>query len=150
MDNFFTDVGALFHYDGIGVLSEVEKANMAKISGVIAGGKLPPGWTRREAGGYDGVWDNISKCMRVIYSLSRYQNDNFRLWVHLSISHRVRIPHYDDLVYLKRNWIGDEVNAIMVLPKKSEHVNIHPRCLHLFHCVSGDGLPDFTIGTRSL
>jgi hypothetical protein len=150
MDNFFTGGGVLVNYDSTKILSEVEKVNMAKIRGVIAGEKLPPGWTRREAGGYDGVWDNMSMGMRVIYSLARYRNDNFRLWVHLSISHRVRIPYYDDLVYLKRNWLGDEVNAIMVLPKESEHVNIHPRCLHLFHCVSGDGLPDFTLGTGSL
>ena len=67
-----------------------------------------------------------------------------RDWLHLSMSHRKRVPNYDELVYLKKHWAGENRKAIMVLPASEEHVNIHPNVLHLFVCISGDPLPDFS------
>lgn len=89
----------------------------------------PPGW-RRQSGGiaafYHGVWDNDKKQMRVIISYAKY--DDGRLWYHVSVSHRKRMITYDELVYVKR----------------------HPNCLHLFCCLDGDPLPDFTGGMGTI
>jgi hypothetical protein len=43
-------------------------------------------------------------------------------------------------------FIGDGRKAIQVFAPVAEHVNIHEFCLHLWHCLDGDPLPDFTRG----
>jgi hypothetical protein len=106
----------------------------------FTGNPLPPGWCEIPHGGYHGVWVNQKKQMKVIASFEIHDQ---KQWLHVSISHERRMPAYQDLVYLKRHWIGADKKAVMVLPEESEHVNIHPRCLHLFCCINGDPLPDF-------
>lgn len=114
----------------------------------LTGKKLPPGWVEFESPYYHGFWENNGKSLRVMASFARYSDGKF--WLHLSMSHRRRMPTYDELTYLKRHWIGDDRKAVMVLPEKKEHVNIHPRCLHLFCCLDDDPLPDFTMGSGSI
>jgi hypothetical protein len=114
----------------------------------LTGRNLPPGWAKISSRNYHGVWRNNKKNLAVIASFAQYGDGKF--WLHLSISHRRRMPTYDELTYLKRHWIGDDRKAIMVLPEAKEHVNIHPRCLHLFCCLDGDPLPDFTMGSGSI
>ena len=65
-------------------------------------------------------------------------------WIHVSVSRKKRLPTYEELARIKRDFIGDDKKAIMVLPEAEHHVNIHPYCLHLFHCEDGDGLPEFS------
>jgi hypothetical protein len=118
----------------------------------LTGKEPPPGWRRRVDGlsaFYHGVWDNEKKQMRVIISYSNGYGDG-KWWYHVSVSHRKRIITYDELTYVKRHWVGDDHKAIMVLPEKSKHVNIHPNCLHLFCCLDGDPLPDFTGGMDTI
>lgn len=67
-----------------------------------------------------------------------------RRWLHLSFSHPGRLPTWTEFVAVKELFLGREAKAIQVIPPRSEHVNIHPHCLHLFECVDGDPLPDFT------
>jgi len=71
-------------------------------------------------------------------------------WLHASIARIDKIPDYKDLCKLKKEFIGPNLAALMKLPKESEHVNIHPYTLHLFSCLDGDILPDFTDGSGSL
>ena len=71
-------------------------------------------------------------------------------WLHASIARIDKIPDYKDLCKLKKEFIGKDSKAIMVLPKESEHVNIHPYVLHLFSCLDGYILPDFTEGSGSI
>jgi hypothetical protein len=54
------------------------------------------------------------------------------------------LPDFDDLMIVKELFIGTEAKAIMVFPARSKHVNIHPHCLHLFSCMTGDPLPEFS------
>jgi hypothetical protein len=111
-------------------------------------GKLPSGWELIETRDDGGRWLN-RKDLRIVIASFAIEADG-RLWLHTSLSRRGRIPSYEDLVYLKRHWIGDDRKAVMVLPKRSEHVNIHPYVLHLFSCMDEDPLPDFTHGRGSL
>jgi hypothetical protein len=79
--------------------------------------------------------------LSVIVSVCR-ENDG-KNWLHLSCAYNDRLPSWRDLVYVKESIIGLEKEAIQVIPAKSKHVNIHPNCLHLFHCLDGNPLPDF-------
>ena len=38
----------------------------------------------------------------------------------------------------------------MVFPERKFHVNIHPFCLHLWCCLDGDGLPEFSHGLGTI
>jgi hypothetical protein len=64
-------------------------------------------------------------------------------WLHVSFSRRNRMPSYEDMARVKALFIGDDRKAIQVLPAKSEHVNLHPYCLHLYSPIDRDPLPDF-------
>lgn len=65
-------------------------------------------------------------------------------WVHASCSRYDRVPTYEDVKEVKASFIGMDRKAIMVFPEKRFYVNIHPYCLHLFSCLDGDGLPEFS------
>lgn len=110
--------------------------------------KIPPGWECRIEG-HDGyLWYNRKKGLSVIASVS-FEEDN-RQWLHLSMAHTRRVPTYYELCYLKRHWAGEEHKCIMIFPPRSEHVNFHPNCLHLFCCLSEDIIPDFTHGLGTI
>jgi len=81
----------------------------------------------------------------VIDSVSK-ESDG-KLWQHVSLSRKSRLPTYDDIKLVKSLFIGDNKDAIQVFPKIENHVNIHPYCLHLWSCLEGSPLPDFTHGT---
>ena len=111
-------------------------------------GPKPPGWKVHETRA-DGIsWINGKRQLYVIASTMTY--DDGREWLHLSVSHRKRLPSYDEMKYLKRHWAGVGTKAIEVHPPEEEHVNIHPRARHLWICLTEDPLPDFTMGTGSI
>lgn len=66
-----------------------------------------------------------------------------KLYGHISFSRKSRIPSYEDMVFIKEVFVGDDHKAIMVLPAASEHVNIDPYCLHFFVPLDHDPLSDF-------
>lgn len=73
-----------------------------------------------------------------------------RRWVHVSVSRKSRIPSYDDLRVVKHLFIGGDKQAVQLFPPDDRHINLHPFCLHLWHCIDGDGLPDFAHGGNSI
>lgn len=66
-----------------------------------------------------------------------------KLWYHVSFSRQDCIPTYADTSFVKRYIVGSDRTAYQIFPKASEHVSDHDRCLHLWHCLEGDPLPDF-------
>ena len=62
-------------------------------------------------------------------------------WIRVSLSRRERMPSYEDMALVKRLFLGEEKRAIQVFVPATEHYNLHPNCLHLWHCLDGDGLP---------
>jgi hypothetical protein len=75
--------------------------------------------------------------------LSARREEDGHDWLHVSLSRADRLPDYDDLCKVKRDWVGRFRKAIQVFPPEDEHVNVHPRTLHLWGCLSSDPLPDF-------
>lgn len=109
--------------------------------------RLPPSWELFERRG-DGISVRHLSGLGVIVSVAK-ELDGKR-WMHVSLSYRNRLPSYTDLVEAKNLFIGEEKTAYQVFPAKEKHINIHPYCLHLWHCLDGDPLPDFTHGGDSI
>lgn len=61
-------------------------------------------------------------------------------WEHVSISipSAGRTPTWDEMCYIKDMFWGDEDCVIQYHPPKSEHVNYHPYCLHLWRPIGKD------------
>lgn len=64
-------------------------------------------------------------------------------WIHVSVSHKDRLPSYQEMKEIKRVFIGDERMAISIWPKARVHVNIAKNCLHLWHRADADPCPTF-------
>lgn len=59
-----------------------------------------------------------------------------KLW-HISISCQHRYPHWDEIKKARYDLVPDEVTMAMILPPRSEYVNIHPNCFHLHELREG-------------
>jgi|GEM_PF-1254615 len=134
------------------ILDRVRKVDEAidPVTIPLHGGKLHPGWEVSEMRGDGCLWINRPRGMRVICSIAR-EADGKR-WLHVSLSRPSTMPRYEDLTYVKRQFLGDDFKAVMVFPEKRYHVNIHQYCLHLFHCLEpgGDSLPEFSLDGASI
>lgn len=98
---------------------------------------------------FDGfMYKSKSRGLTVIQSES-IEIDGHK-WLHTSYSRKSRTPTYEDTKFIKDNFIGKDKKAIMIFPAESEHINIHPYCLHLWVCLNGDVLPDFTHGMGTI
>ena len=53
-------------------------------------------------------------------------------WDHVSMSFRNRIPTWDEMCWLKDTFFDEEEVVVQYHPAKSQHVNCHPNCLHLW------------------
>ena len=97
---------------------------------------------RRSVGRKGFRSDKSTIAYNVIDSLRIY---NYLLWFHVSLSRQDgKMPTYDDLCWLKEHWFGGDRWAIQVFPEKDQHVNDHPKCLHLWGCLEAEfSLPDF-------
>lgn len=57
--------------------------------------------------------------------------------LHVSISHSHRYPTWDEIRAV-RDWaFPEETEVVMVLARKSEYVNLHPNCFHLWESACG-------------
>lgn len=53
-------------------------------------------------------------------------------WEHVSVSLRNRTPTWDEMCYVKDLFWDPEDVVVQFHPKRSEYVNVHPNCLHLW------------------
>lgn len=102
--------------------------------------ELPPArQLGAEAAEYMGAW--AFNGLQIIATAGEY--DDGHEWLHVSVSRKSRIPTYDEMTRIKRDFIGDDKKAVLVLPEKKNHVNIHENCLHLFYSAENP-LPEFS------
>ena len=52
--------------------------------------------------------------------------------LHLSISHPKRYPTWDEILRTRYKFVDEKMELVMHLPKKSEYVNLHQNCFHLW------------------
>lgn len=72
------------------------------------------------------------------------EEEDGKVWQHLSASYRNRVPSHSEMVTLKNLFIGKDRYAYMVLPPEEFYVNLHPYCLHLWSRCDGPALPEFS------
>ena len=53
-------------------------------------------------------------------------------WEHVSVSTKRRVPNWQEMCFVKDLFWGDEECVVQFHPPKSEYVNCHPYCLHLW------------------
>lgn len=110
---------------------------------------------------HDGEWGSaevwrVSRPSGIhLRVLTEVEEHDGKDWWHISVSARdnrvkhgkmrsvSRLPSYDELCFVKRVFCGEEAIALQLFPKASEHVNIHPDCLHLWSPIGHNPLPDF-------
>lgn len=109
---------------------------------------LPPYWREAERR-VDGC-AYVQSLTGLVVILSANREGDGRRWLHLSVSRRNRLPSWEDLREVKAIFLGPTRKAIQILPPEAEYVNLHPYVLHLWACLDGDPLPDFTQGSGSL
>jgi hypothetical protein len=109
---------------------------------------LPASWTIHERK-RDGIHyvQSISGLSLIVSGDTEWDG---RRWIHMSIACPWRMPTWMELVAAKEMVIGRDAYAVQVIPPRNEYVNQHPYCLHLFSCIDGHPLPDFTRGGTSL
>lgn len=61
-------------------------------------------------------------------------------WEHVSVSRKDRCPTWDEMCQVKDLFWGEDDCVIQYHPPKSEYVNNHPYCLHLWRPI-GQYLP---------
>lgn len=107
----------------------------------VGGVPRPAGWRILDVG-VDGAAYRLPGGMVAIYSVSRHEG---RIWAHLSLSHKSRMPSWPELVSVRDALLGPDTEAYQVAPPRSRYVNLHPRVLHLFACLDARSgvLPPF-------
>jgi len=53
-------------------------------------------------------------------------------WEHVSVSRRDRCPTWEEMCQIKDIFWDEEDCVVQFHPPRSEYVNIHPNCLHLW------------------
>ena len=64
-------------------------------------------------------------------------------WIHLSVSRKNRLPHWNDIKRVKHDFLGDDSSAIQVFPPTNEWVNHHEFVLDLWTNLDSRPFPDF-------
>ena len=95
----------------------------------------PKDW-RREPDGFMGTSGHAAFKHRRKFGLQVLvshipSNDS----LHVSVSLPGKLPSWEDLKLVKNTFIGPDKMAFQVLPPRSEYVNLHPYCLHLWERV---------------
>lgn len=73
--------------------------------------------------------------IRVIATNGDYKASNLGIeynWEHVSVSLRHRTPNWEEMCHIKYLFWDDEETVIQFHPPKSQYVNYHPYCLHLW------------------
>ena len=100
--------------------------------------------------GFDGLglWQHGARKVALIHSVA-YEKDG-ELWEHVSVSRRDgEMPTWTQVRDVFRDVCGDDALGIIVVPPKSEHVDI-AEVAHVWRCLTKRPLPDFTQGTSSI
>lgn len=53
-------------------------------------------------------------------------------WDHISVSRANRCPNWPEMEYIKRMFFKDDETAMQLHVPATDHINVHPYCLHLW------------------
>jgi hypothetical protein len=59
-------------------------------------------------------------------------------WEHVSVSLRNRCPNWNEMCFIKNLFWSEDDTVVQIHPPKSDYVNIHEYCLHLWRKIGND------------
>lgn len=73
-------------------------------------------------------------------------------WEHVSVSCRHRCPRWQEMDFVKRLFWDDEEAVMQLHPPRSQWINNHPHCLHLWRPLDGNLPlpPSIAVGYKEL
>lgn len=132
-------------------LAKAQNDRDRRVPGWDAPRVLPANWLEHTRDD-DGGAKYVNAAGRLVAILSCSRESDGRAWLHLSVSHALRVPTWGELRTCKETFLGDR-EALSIMPPRARYVNLHPNVLHLFALLNPEaetGLPDFSGGTGSL
>lgn len=90
-----------------------------------------------EAYGNNGAFDVRLKHSQVVFIIASDQLG----WEHVSVSRMDRCPTWDEMCQVKAMFWGEDDCVVQYHPPRSDYVNHHPRCLHLWRPTDGVTIP---------
>lgn len=93
---------------------------------LVHSGKM--GSLRGERGGCFLIPSPFSGVLTVIAN----EANNLVRWDHVSVSRATRTPNWPEMDYIKSLFWNDEETVVQFHPPRSQWVNNHPFCLHLW------------------
>lgn len=95
---------------------------------------LPRDWklvgTMLMAAGEATVYEHKMSTLKVLYSIDDFGDGKKVL--HVSVSRRSNLPSWEDLKRCKTIFMGPDVDAFHIIPRASDHVNLHSFTMHLW------------------
>ena len=100
----------------------------------LENGRVTYGMYASDAGyGLTGAFEVLGPNQRLLHIISSGEND---AWEHVSVSLHNRTPNWREMCFVKDLFWDDEEEVIQFHPRKSEYVNLHTHCLHLWRPVN--------------
>lgn len=62
-------------------------------------------------------------------------------WEHVSVSIATRCPIWEEMEFVRELFWRDDETVMQLSVARSEHVNVHPYCLHMWRPVCGLSIP---------
>lgn len=104
----------------------------------------PPSYWKRESmtgdfSQYASSWRHPLAGLFVMGSLSSFKDGTQA--IHVSVSRKDRLPSWDEISKVKNEFIGEDVTAFHMIPKREDYVNLHVYCIHVWSEKFGKDLP---------
>lgn len=102
--------------------------------------------------GLNGAFRAMGPCNMILLIIASEAAPETDGWEHVSVSVRNRCPNWQEMCFVKGLFWGAEEAVIQLHPPKSEWINNHRFCLHLFRdAVNGHRLPpSILVGCQDL
>lgn len=73
-------------------------------------------------------------------------------WDHISVSKRSKMPSWKEMCFIKNLFFDETETVVQFHPKKTEYINNHPNCLHLWrkHDSEYELPPSIFVGFKEL
>jgi hypothetical protein len=85
-----------------------------------------------ESYGLAGAFRLIAPGGALLLAVSSGSGPHVEGWEHVSVSAEKRCPSWDEMCFVKDLFWDEQEMAVQYHPPKSEYVNHHPYCLHIW------------------
>jgi hypothetical protein len=108
-----------------------------KLSEKLEDGRVHSGLWTSERGDLFGAFLIQGPCGRKLKIITSGPGDTEFGWEHVSVSGERHPPNWEEMCFVKDLFWEDEECVMQLHPPKSNYVNYHPHCLHLWRPIDG-------------